>query len=53
MNCMSCKFATDKDKGALRCQRYPTAVPKNRNDWCGEYQGENDEKRVPKKPASK
>lgn len=40
MNCMSCKFATDKDKGALRCQRYPTSVPKNRHDWCGEYQEE-------------
>jgi hypothetical protein len=55
MNCMSCKFSTDKDKGALRCQRYPTSVPKNRHDWCGEFIKEegNDEKRVPKKSAIK
>lgn len=54
MNCMKCKFAVDKDKGALRCLRYPSPVPKNRNDWCGEFQeGETNEKRIPKKPASK
>jgi hypothetical protein len=56
MNCMSCKFAADKDKGALKCHRYPSPVIKNRDGWCGEFlkEGENvDEKRVPKKPSSK
>jgi len=56
MNCMSCKFAADKDKGALKCHRYPSPVIKNRDGWCGEFlkEGENvDEKRIPKKPSSK
>jgi hypothetical protein len=53
MNCMSCKFAADKDKGALKCHRYPSPVIKNRDGWCGEFIKEegNYEKRIPKKPA--
>jgi len=46
MKCMTCKFATDKDKGALKCQRFPKAVIVSREYWCGEYQEEG-----PKKPA--
>lgn len=46
MNCMSCKFAADKDKGALKCHRYPRPVIKSRDGWCGEFSQEEKVKKA-------
>jgi len=54
MKCMTCKYATDKDKGALKCHRFPKAAIVSREYWCGEYQEEgNNEVRIDKKPTGK
>jgi len=34
--CKDCKYKS-RDKKRIVCKRYPTPIPKNPEDWCGEF----------------